>query len=74
MTSASHFIAETDGGGAVCWLWEMQPAGRKARPVRDLSGLEDRLATAVIHGAPLPAAIDWLARARRSDATRPDMR
>ena len=52
--------------GTVIWLWEMQAGGRIARPVRDLSQLDQQLHTATIDGATLSSATDWLQRAKRN--------
>lgn len=66
MKNRSRYIAETDETGAVIWLWEIQAGGRKARPVRELTQLGQRLQTATIDGATLASVTDWLARARRA--------
>jgi hypothetical protein len=64
MKDLSRYVAETDESGKVVWLWQMQEGYRTARPVRNLSQLDQRLQDATIYGASLESVTDWLKRAR----------
>ncbi len=66
MNNRSSYIAETDECGTVIWLWELKKGARMARPVSDLSQLDQRLQDATIAGAPLNSVRDWLDRARHN--------
>jgi len=53
------FIAETDGTGAIAWVWRFTPEERVARPIANPEHVVEDAADADFFGAPREDILAW---------------